>query len=121
MKTPLVPSVFLLCLFAGIGCSSAAETSLQTEVSDSLGLRIVHSREPKWERGEEWSVPSEPILTIGVLDGPEEYQFVAVSDATRQASGSVIVVDRGARAVRLFDGEGTFLRTFGGPGSGPRT
>jgi hypothetical protein len=29
------------------------------------------------------------------------------------------VADRGARTVRLYDGDGTFLKSLGGPGSGP--
>jgi len=116
---PPVSRVFVLCLFVAVGCSSAPESSSQAEVSDSAGLRIVHSRALKWERGEEWSVPFEPVLTIGTLNGSEEYQFVDVSDATRRTDGSLVVVDRGAKVVRIFDAAGDHLRTLGGPGSGP--
>ena len=44
---------------------------------------------------------------------------MAVSAAARQSDGDMVVVDEGARTVRLYDGEGVFLRTLGGPGSGP--
>ena len=119
MKTSPVSAVFVLWLFAVIGCSSAPEASSPASVSDSAGLRIVENREPKWERGEEWSVPSAPSLAIGTLNGPEEYQFVDVSDATRRTDGSLVVVDRRAKVVRIFDAAGDFLKTLGGPGSGP--
>jgi len=58
-------------------------------------------------------------LVIGALNGPEEYQFVDIADAARRSDGSVVVVDQGARAVRLFDPHGRFQRTLGAAGAGP--
>ena len=100
-------------------CTMAAESSAYAEASDSNGVRIVESLRPLWTDGEAWSVAAEPTQTIGVLNGPEEYQLVDVTAAARQSDGDFVVVDRGARAVRLFDAQGTFVRTLGGPGSGP--
>ena len=64
-------------------------------------------------------MPSEPQVTIGVLDGPREYELFDVSAAARQSDGDFVVVDGGAREVRLYDRHGTFVRRLGGPGSGP--
>jgi hypothetical protein len=69
--------------------------------------------------GEAWTVSSEPAVTIGVLDGPEEYQLVHVADAARRSDGTHVVADRGSQTVRLYDPDGAFLWTFGGAGSGP--
>jgi hypothetical protein len=88
-------------------------------VSDSAGLTIVYSREPQWGEGEAWMVPSEPLVTIGLLDGPGEYELFDVSAVARQSDGDFVVVDGGAREVRLYDRDGKFVRTLGGPGSGP--
>jgi hypothetical protein len=100
-------------------CSSAGGSSAPVEVWDSAGVTIVQSHEPQWGEGEGWSVPSEPQVTIGVLDGPREYELFDVSAAARQSDGDIVVVDGGAREVRLYDRDGTFVRTLGGPGSGP--
>jgi hypothetical protein len=100
-------------------CSSAGGSSTSVEVSDSAGVKIVRSHEPTWGEGEAWLVSSEPQVTIGVFDGPREYELFDVSAAARQTDGDFVVVDGGAREVRLYDRDGTFLKTLGGPGSGP--
>jgi len=119
MNKPLWFFASLIWIAAASACTSVAESSASVEFSDSAGVKIVHSRGPRWRDGEAWAVSSEPQPTIGVLNGPEEYQLVDVSSAARQSDGDVVVVDRGARTVRLYDREGTFLKTLGGPGSGP--
>lgn len=100
-------------------CTSAGESSASVEVSDSAGVTIVDSHEPKWGEGEAWFVSSEPQVTIGLLDGPREYELFDISAAARQSDGDFVVADGGAREVRLYDRDGTFVRTLGGPGSGP--
>ena len=119
MRTPLWLFVSLIWIVTASACTSVAESSASVEFSDSAGVRIVHSRGPKWREGEAWSVSAEPRQSIGVVDGPVEYQFVELSSAARRSDGKVVVVDRGTRTVRLYDGEGSFLKTLGGPGSGP--
>lgn len=109
----------VLYLTALGGCASSAQPSAFSEESDSAGTTIIRSHAPRWARGEGWRVSDAPLLTIGVLNGPEEYQLVDVSAAATRSDGSVVVVDRGASTVRLYDAEGGFLRTLGGPGSGP--
>ena len=109
----------LLWFGSGTACTSVAESAASVEASDSAGITIVHSRGAQWKDGEGWTVPSEPQQSIGVMSGPLEYQLVDVSSAARQTNGNVVVADRGARTVRLYQGDGTFLKTLGGPGSGP--
>lgn len=112
--------VFLvLATQVGIGCTQGVESSTQSEISDSAGTRIVLNRSPRWVEEETWTVSPDPIVTIGVLDGPEEYQLVDVADVTRRSDGIYVIADRGSQAVRLYGAEGTFLRTFGSAGSGP--
>ncbi len=111
--------VVLLGICSMNGCTPAAEPSPQTEVSDRSGMRVVFSQSPGWAEGEGWTVHSDPSVTIGVLNGPEEYQLVDVVAAARRSDGSVVIVDGGSRTVRLYDSRGAYLKTFGGPGSGP--
>ena len=120
MKTPASLLAALIWMISVSACTSASESSSSPVVfSDSAGVRIVHSHAPRWGEGEGWSVSSEPQRTIGTLNGSEEYQLVAVSSAARQSDGDLLVVDAGARTVRLYDREGIFLKILGGPGSGP--
>jgi hypothetical protein len=117
IRAPVV--LFLILVQAGIGCTPLAESSTQAEFSDSAGTSIVLSRSPRWVEGEAWTVSSELTVTIGVLDGPEEYQLVDVADAARRSDGSYVVADRGSQTVRMYDLDGVFLRTYGAAGSGP--
>ena len=100
-------------------CSPADGSSGAVEVIDSAGATIVVSHGPRWADGAGWSVPSEPRVTIGVFDGTKEYELFNVRAAARQSDGDFVVVDGGTREVRLYDRDGTYIRAFGGYGSGP--
>ncbi len=82
-------------------------------------MTVVDNREPKWDDGEGWSASLEPHVSIGGVDGPQEYQWFDVTAAARQSDGDIVVVDGGSREVRLYDRLGIFMRNLGGPGSGP--
>jgi hypothetical protein len=111
--------VFLLVAWSIAACTQAGEATSSFQISDSAGWNIVHSTRGNWEEGQEWVISPEPEAVIGTLDGPEEYQFVRIEDAAGLSDGGVVVVDGGARAVRLYDSLGIFLKTLAGPGSGP--
>ncbi len=117
MRTVRNLSAALLAVAAITACSSAGGSSTSVEVWDSAGVTIVQSHEPTWAEDEVWLVSPEPVLTIGVLQGAEEYQLVNIEAAARQSDGDIVVVD--LREVRLYDRDGTYLRTLGRAGSGP--
>jgi hypothetical protein len=119
MRVRVVFLAGILCVTGSSSCNSVPEATPHLEVTDSSGIRIVQSRSPQWEPGGGWEVPSDPSLIIGSLTGPEEMQLMSVSDAARRSDGAVVVVDRGAQTVRLYDEQGDYLLTFGGRGSGP--
>ena len=58
-------------------------------------------------------------LAIGVLEGPEELMFGAISEMAVDAEGGIYVFDRQVPALRYFDATGRYVRTLGGEGSGP--
>lgn len=64
---------------------------------------------PVWE--------AEPALTIGVVDGDENYVFSDVRGLIRMSDGSYAVAD--VDRVRRYDESGEFLFSFGQKGSGP--
>lgn len=88
-------------------------------VTDSAGVRIVESSSPAWSAGAEWQLGSEPVLTIGEVSGDLNTMFQGVSQAFRMDDGTIVVVDRLASQVGLFDADGVFIRSLGGRGEGP--
>lgn len=66
-----------------------------------------------------WGLPSEPRMTIGVVDGDERYQFVRVRSAWKQANGRIVVLDPGKPALLFYDTTGTFIQQVGSRGEGP--
>jgi hypothetical protein len=61
----------------------------------------------------------EPLLEIGVIEGPEELVFAAIESVVRLPDGTVAVSDAGATRISLFDADGAFLRSWGRQGDGP--
>lgn len=114
----MVRSVAVLLVFGTTGsCTLTEEPSASMELSDSAGDTVVENHEPRWGDGEAWSVSFEPRLTIGATHGRSEYQLFDVSAAARQSDGDIVIVD--GCEVRVYGRNGTFIRTLGGPGSGP--
>ncbi|MXW18131.1 MAG: 6-bladed beta-propeller [Gemmatimonadetes bacterium] len=60
-----------------------------------------------------------PEASIGELEGAEEYLFGSISSIAVDGDRTVYVLDGQAQHVRVFDSEGTYVRTLGGPGEGP--
>jgi len=85
--------------------SAALPAGLTAQDIDLTGDRL-----PDWELTEE--------LRIGSLDG-EHDAFHGVGGARIGPDGEAFILDRGIPAVRVFDGEGRFLRQIGGRGQGP--
>ncbi|MEX0906874.1 MAG: hypothetical protein WD054_00980 [Gemmatimonadota bacterium] len=86
-------------------------------VTDSAGITIITSSAPADADG--WRVEPEPMLSIGVVDGPAEYQLFRVTDAMRLPDGRIVLVNGGTRDVRIYGADGVHTRTIGGPGRGP--
>jgi hypothetical protein len=110
----------ILCARAAAGALTgcgAGERPPAT-VSDSAGVRIVlnHSREA-WRQGTAWTATVD--LTIGADSGHEAYQFGRIGDLAITPRGDIAVIDQLAGTVRVFDREGTFVRSVGRPGRGP--
>ncbi|MCY4574374.1 MAG: hypothetical protein OXF01_16445, partial [Gemmatimonadetes bacterium] len=61
----------------------------------------------------------EPLVRIGLLDGPDEYLFGSITGAVRLEDGSVVVADESIPEVRLFDAGGRHVWTSGRDGEGP--
>ncbi len=60
-----------------------------------------------------------PEVSIGTLDGPEEYIFGNVVSLARGADGTLYVMDQQVPALRVYNADGTYRTTFGREGGGP--
>jgi hypothetical protein len=68
---------------------------------------------------EEPQVVLEPDLVIGVLEGEPWEMFGDVRGIDADADGNIYVLDFQTRDIRVFDPQGSYLHTLGGPGEGP--
>lgn len=80
--------------------------------------QIVMSGPGAWEANETWRLGPNPVLELGSSTVPEE-NFGDIRSVALLQDGSVLVADRMAGELKLFDETGTFLRTMGRPGEGP--
>jgi hypothetical protein len=83
-------------------------------VRDSSGVRIVQSTGPEAQ----WKLSRRPIVDFG-MDDADPYIFAQIKSLAVQSTGNIVVVDRSAPHVRLFDAEGSVLATTGSEGDGP--
>lgn len=93
----------LVALFAMPGTAVAAQTVVESPAP----------REP------DLTLAIEPLLRIGMFDGPPEYIFGEVTGAIRLEDGSIVVADEQAYEVRMYDAEGIHVWTSGQEGEGP--
>ncbi len=77
---------------------------------------VVESEVP---RDPDLVLADEPLVRIGMLDGPPEYLFGNVTGAIRLEDGSVVVADEQSYEVRMYDASGKHVWTSGQLGEGP--
>lgn len=66
------------------------------------------------------TVTLEPVGSIGIVQGPDEYQFGFVTDIAVDPNGNVYVVDQTFSRIQVYDTTGTHVNTLGRKGPGPR-
>jgi len=108
----------LLALLAFTACSAGAPDD-GVVVRDSTGITIVENTDQSWAEGEGWRLSDQPLVTIGVLEGPEEYQLFQAYSAVRLADGRIVVANGGSREMRFYEEDGTFINSVGREGEGP--
>ncbi len=77
---------------------------------------VVESEAP---RDPDLVLADEPLVRIGMVDGPEEYLFGNVTGGVRLEDGSIVVADEQNYAVRRYDATGRHMWTSGRQGEGP--
>lgn len=116
--TRLGATVLILWTFACEPGGRDAST-LQVEVRDSAGIRIVENPRPPEGSRLDWRIGPEPTLSIGEREGEEPHLFHLITGVARLADGRIVVANRGSSELRMFDARGEHLATWGGRGEGP--
>ena len=80
------------------------------------GQEVVESRAP---RDPDLRLADEPLVRIGIVDGPLEYIFGDVTGAVRLEDGSIVAADEQSHNLRRYAADGRHLRTIGRQGDGP--
>jgi len=111
------PLVFGLAAAAAAGCGEGVVPVSTSR--DSLGITIVGSTAPSWAEGAGWRIEEEPVVGLTETGSGDMHLFSRVRDVLRTQSGHLAVADRGSQQIRIYDADGRFLRTLGGPGEGP--
>ena len=119
-QLPALMSLALMSL-AALACEQGQPSTpfLPNQTQDSAGIRIVENAQPPDGSRLPWRISSEPIVSIGALEGEEPYLLYRASDATRLSDGRIVVANSGTNELRVFDSIGIHLTTWGGPGEGP--
>lgn len=120
MRRLIEPATALLLLPLAAACSSGdveGEAEAWTAVRDTVGDTVV----VRTVRGSVWGDTADlvPEVSIGMLDGPEEYLLGSIVSLALGADGTIYAVDQQVPALRVYDADGTYRTTFGLPGDGP--
>ncbi len=116
------PSAAMLAAVPALlaGCQDGQAPAGGTfEVRDSAGIRIVENARPPEGSRLGWRIGLEPAVSIGVFEGEEPYMLYGALDGTRLPDGRIVVANRGTDELRVFDGQGNYLATWGREGEGP--
>ena len=88
-----------------------------TMPATTLAVQIVVESEAP--RDPDLVLADEPLVRIGMLDGPPEYLFGNVTGAIRLEDGSVVIADEQSHEVRMYNASGGHVWTSGQAGEGP--
>lgn len=119
--SPRPTSVALVAFLALSGCGDGSPSGEWSgELRDSAGVTVVaNPEEGLWGEDDAWSVVHEATFGGGADETRPEYLFGQLSALAVDGEGKLYVVDATAQQVRAFAADGTHIRTFGSPGSGP--
>ena len=116
---PITFAAAMLAAVSAVGCRGAdtpAVASFQT-VTDTVGDTIVVRTVGAVDSAITHTLV--PELSIGRIDGADEYVFGSVDDVIPTADGGAYVWDGQANAMRQYDSTGAFVRQVGRKGGGP--
>ena len=114
-----LPLLALCATLATAACGADAARQAGHTVTDSAGVRIVHSHRPAWPEEGGWRVAAEPRLRIGAVEGEEADLLHRIEGVLVLEDGGVAVANGGGQTIRFYDARGRLGHRAGGRGAGP--
>ena len=118
MRTPPLPLTALTtCALAACATDTGSSVAGSDTVVDTIGDTTV----VRTLSGSLWGAEATlvPEVSIGELEGRDEYLFGSIGSIAVDDDLNVYVLDEQAQHVRVFDSAGVYLRTLGRRGEGP--
>ena len=121
MKNRIIATLVAL---AALACQQDARqqegpSGLPSLIRDSAGIRITENGRPPEGSRLPWRIGPEPTMSIGKLEGEEPYLLHWAGGVARLSDGRIMVGNYGSSEVRMFDGSGGHMASWGGQGEGP--
>ena len=118
MKIRIVEALVVVC---AVACQEERQgsTAPLSVTTDSAGIAIVENARPPDDSRLGWRIGPGPIVSIGEVEGEDPYLLHDVSDAMMLGDGRIVVANSGTSELRVFNGSGTHVSTWGGEGEGP--
>ena len=88
-------------------------------IQDSAGVLIVENPRPADDSRLGWQVGAEPLISIGSVEGGNDFQLHWVDDAIKLRDGRIVVANGGSHQLLVFDEAGGYLTAWGRRGQGP--
>ncbi len=110
---PLMTWMVVACSREPRGAGDQGWQAVRDTQGDTLVVRTL--------AGSLWGDTADLVaeVSIGMLDGPEEYIFGQVVSLALGADGAIYVMDRQVPALRVYNPDGSYRTTFGREGEGP--
>jgi len=110
--------LFCWILLSSVGCRTEPSQVDESSVRDSSGIQIVSN--PGADAGGrfvQWTASEE--VSIGEVDGSEDYTFHRIREVSLGPTGRVFVLDGGDQVIKVYDQAGLFSHSVGREGEGP--
>ena len=116
LPMPLALVLAAVTLATGSACSDAVPAGPSVEVETIGDTTIVRTLS-----GSAWGAEASlvPEVSIGQLEGPDEYLFGRIGSMAVDEARNVYVFDQQSQQVRVFDAAGRHVETLGRDGEGP--
>jgi len=119
-KPPFIPYFLVLTLvlmfLAGCGPKDSGE-EYPVEIETVDGVKSISN--PDFPKQGTLHYSMEEELSIGVMEGDEEYMLNRPINVEVSDDGTIYVLDMGDVCIKVYDENGAYLRTVGQQGQGP--
>ena len=106
-------ALLLACLAACQGDAPELGTPRDGNVT------VVNNTTALWTDQTAWRIEEKPLVSIGQVDGPPDYQLHWAMRAVRLADGTIVINNAGTKQIRFYDSNGKHVRSVGRAGAGP--